>query len=97
MPFKSSKLAPSASRERDHGAGGITPRQSKYLSQTPPLSAGIVERAFLGTASPRTAIKAKCLACCNWQRAEVESCAVTLCPLWRYRPYQDKSEVDHAS
>lgn len=96
MPLKSSRLAPTATPERDRGAGSITLRQSTYLSQTPSLSAGIVKRAFLGAASPRGAIKAKCLACYNWQRTEVESCAVILCPLWNYRPFQEKSEADHA-
>jgi hypothetical protein len=81
-------LAPSASREPKPRGGSITPRQRAYLSKTPSLSVQIVERAFLGTASPRQAIKAKCLSCANWQRDEVEFCAVETCPVWRYRPYQ---------
>ena len=42
--------------------------------------------AFAGTLSPRQAIKAKCLDCCGYDRAEVAGCTVVLCPLHSYRP-----------
>jgi hypothetical protein len=47
-----------------------------------------LRKALDGEGSPREAIKAKCLDCCNWERAEVASCTVVICPLWRWRPYQ---------
>lgn len=60
-----------------------------YVATAPQSCRGVLERALAGAASPRQAIKAKCLACTNWQRDEIAQCAVTLCPLHRYRPFQE--------
>ena len=35
--------------------------------------------------TPRSAIKAQCLECMGWQRAEVARCTSTLCPLYPFR------------
>lgn len=35
--------------------------------------------------TPIKAIRAKCLDCCCGQSAEVRSCQINQCPLWRYR------------
>lgn len=55
--------------------------------QAPPLYAGIRAKALAGTASPRQAIKAMCLECVGYIRADVASCQITDCPLHKYRPY----------
>lgn len=49
-------------------------------------------RAVTGSASPRQAIKAKCQDCCGWEEVieSVKNCAVKTCPVWYYRPYQEK-------
>lgn len=57
----------------------------------PPGARGIVARALAGTASPRAAIKAKCLDCSCYDRAEVTHCRVVSCPLRAYRPFQKKA------
>jgi len=62
--------------------------QAAFLRSVPTGSRGAVGRAFAGTASPRSAIKAKCLDCCHFERAEVAACTVILCPLHPYRPFQ---------
>jgi hypothetical protein len=49
---------------------------------------GVIERAKSGAASPRQAIKAKCLDCCCLDIDEIRHCTVTVCPLWKYRPFQ---------
>ena len=67
---------------------GDLEKQKAYCRDVPPLYVGIVRRAFDCAASPRQAIKAKCLDCCGYQRDEVRHCTVILCPLWAYRPYQ---------
>ena len=85
-------IADRATRSGEVGSGALTPRQLACPAKTPSLSAQIVERAFLGKSSPRQAIKAKCLSCSNWQRAEVEVCSVEVCPLWWYRPYQARAD-----
>lgn len=62
----------------------------EFLSSFVPASARrLITRAFNGCASPRQAIKAKCLDCCCYDRSEVADCRVVLCPLWRYRPFQE--------
>ena len=44
-------------------------------------------RAPLGEGSPRQAIKAFCLECMGWDRAEVAQCTARACPLYEYRPF----------
>ena len=62
--------------------------RAAFLATVPASARGIVQRAFVGNASPRTAIKAKCLDCSGWDRTEVAQCNVILCPLHVHRPYQ---------
>jgi hypothetical protein len=62
--------------------------RTDYLVSVPTSSRGIIDRAFAGKASPRSAIKAKCLDCSHFDRAEVADCLVILCPLHPYRPFQ---------
>ena len=42
----------------------------------------------VGGRSPKAAIKANCLECVGWQRAEVTRCSSPACPLYGYRPFQ---------
>lgn len=49
------------------------------------------KKLFAGAYSGKSkakALKAKCLHCCNFQRAEVTACTTFACPLWSYRPFQ---------
>lgn len=71
----------------------ISERTAQYITQAPDSQKTILSRAFHGTASPRAAIKAKCLTCCHFDRTEVRHCPAVLCPLHRYRPFQDKGEA----
>lgn len=47
--------------------------------------------------SPLKAIRAKCIDCSGDNRAEVERCEITTCPLWMFRrgrnPYRRKREM----
>ena len=63
--------------------------RAKYLAGVPMSARGALARAFAGKASPRAAIKAMCLDCSHFDRAEVADCRVALCPLWSYRPFVD--------
>ena len=59
-----------------------------------PVSAkGILERAYAGN-SRATAIKAMCLQCVGYIRAEITNCSAYGCPLRPYRPYQNGVEDD---
>ena len=55
-----------------------------------PSKAPLLSRVFAGMASPREAIKAKCLECVCFCEVEVRKCTSPGCPLWEYRPYQIK-------
>lgn len=70
------------------GAGYVKAIED-YVRNAPASQQNALTRALLGNASPRSAIKAKCLTCCNFDRSEIENCTVRLCPLWSYRPFQN--------
>lgn len=59
----------------------------KEIKKHSPSMLKTFEKAFSGK-SKATALKAKCLDCCCYQRNEVEKCTTESCPLWQYRPYQ---------
>ena len=61
----------------------------KMVSQAPESAKGALREAFSGSASPRKAIKAMCLACVGFDRSAVKNCTGYSCPLWRYRPFQE--------
>lgn len=63
--------------------------QADYLAQVPASARGFVVRALAGEASPRGAIKAYCLACSHFDRAEIAACPVTRCLLHSYRPFKE--------
>jgi len=46
--------------------------------------------------SMRAAVNAKCQECMNWQYTEVKQCNLIHCPLWQYRPNQEKESTREA-
>ena len=62
----------------------------KRASDAPEASQRGYLAAACGVASPRAAIKAFCMMCVCWQRAEVTLCSAEACPLWAYRPFQNE-------
>jgi hypothetical protein len=61
----------------------------KRIAETGPLYKTIMLKAFEGTASPRAAIKAFCIACTGEDRQAIKGCTGYSCNLWKYRPYQE--------
>ena len=59
--------------------------------QAPPKDRPGYLLAAAGRASPRAAIKAFCLECVGWQRAEVSRCTAPTCLLWLYRPFRKEA------
>lgn len=59
----------------------------------PELWKKLFDKAYGGN-SKASALKAKCLDCSCFNREEVRSCTVQTCPLWIYRPYQNKLEEE---
>ena len=70
--------------------------QQQYLSTLPASVQRTMSRALEGSTSPRQAIKAMCLVCCNFQRSEITLCAMSRCPLHAYRPYQTQDAAETA-
>ena len=64
-------------------------QRATFLQDVPRSARGVVAHAFAGTASPRAAIKAMCLTCSNYDRAEIAGCPVLVCPLHACRPFQN--------
>lgn len=63
------------------------------IAEAPESVKKTLTRAFSGAASPRTAIKAMCLACTGFERAEITNCSGYSCPLWKYRPFQTEEHL----
>ncbi len=66
----------------------LLPQQVSFIESQPVTVRAVLAKSFAKTASPRQAIKAKCLDCCHADREEVRNCTVILCPLHAYRPFQ---------
>ncbi len=69
--------------------GSVSPAVSRRLAQIPDLYRATYLKALSG--SKTAAVKAQCLECVGWQRAEVTRCTDDGCPLFNVRPYQKKS------
>lgn len=56
--------------------------------------AKFMENAYLGNASPKKAIKAKCFDCvCHEEPiSRIRDCKSYICPLHKYRPYKQDGE-----
>lgn len=70
--------------------------QLGYVATTPPTYQTIYVSSLTGKASPRQAIKAKCLECVGFEDVKnaVGGCTCFRCPLWFYRPYQESGAQD---
>ena len=62
-------------------------RVSKAIAESGQLYRSIMQKAYKGTAPPRSAIKAACLICTGYDRPSITHCTGFTCPLWAYRPY----------
>jgi hypothetical protein len=62
------------------------------LKTVPESRRNLVEKAYAGKASARSAIKAKCMHCVGYEETvvRIKECTVFRCPLWNYRPYGEK-------
>ncbi len=62
----------------------------RQVSEDAPSKLGVFRRVYSSSATPRMSIKAKCLECCWMDVAGIRECTGTACPLWGFRPYQQK-------
>ena len=66
----------------------------KYMDDIPAVYRRQYNKAMVGK-SLRAAINSRCLDCCCWQRTEVRDCPAENCPLYPYRPYQNKRSKEN--
>jgi len=64
-------------------------RKLKQIEQIAPSKHGKFVKAYKGH-SLRAGIDANCLDCQGFDLVQVRNCTVLNCPLWPYRPYQNK-------
>ena len=57
------------------------------IAEDAPARLGLFERVYRGTASPRQAMKAKCLECVGFDTKAIVECTAAECPLYDFRPY----------
>ena len=65
-------------------------RMMRQVSEDRSSAVSLFLRVYARQASPREAIKAKCLECCWMEEGTIRECTATECPLWSFRPYQPK-------
>ena len=64
-----------------------TAKIKNLLEQMPESCRRGYAKAMLGK-SLSAAVKAHCLECVGWVRADVTNCTGTACAMWPYRPFQ---------
>ena len=60
------------------------------LKQMPDIHRANYKKAMRGK-SKKAAIKAFCLECVQWQKEDVRLCSDLACPLYPYRPYENRA------
>lgn len=70
----------------------VSERTFHWIANTPSKYLNLRLKTLLGEASPRDAIKAKCLECVGYEDVlpRVGDCRSRSCDLWAYRPYQEQ-------
>ena len=69
----------------------IALKRAARLKTTPESAKGHIVAAWSGNCAPRRAIKAFCLECVGFDRQAIAGCAAYACPLWCFRPFQQKA------
>lgn len=68
----------------------------KWRKNIPDLFRGKFRKQWdraIAKKSMRAAVDAKCADCMCWQNSEIKRCDIITCPLWQYRPLQDKDSA----
>jgi len=73
----------------------IVEQRAKWRENIPDIHNGAYRKLYdkaINKKSMRAAVNSKCLDCMNYQSREIKICSVVTCPLWSYRPYQDRPQ-----
>ena len=62
---------------------------AEHLGQIPKIHRADYENAVSGK-SRKAGVKSFCLECVGWQKEEIRLCTSLECPLYLYRPYQER-------
>lgn len=73
----------------------MNPAQLARMADAPESVRSTLRRAYEGK-SRAAGVKAFCLHCVGYSRADVRDCTSTGCPLHPYRPYQASDEDEQA-
>jgi len=65
----------------------IEEKRQEWCKRIPQMYQKNYQKAMKGR-SLKSAVKAKCLECANWQKEGIKKCLIPTCPLFPYRPYQ---------
>jgi len=68
-------------------------RIQKRIDDMPESCRGIYQKAMKGK-SKAAGVKAFCLECMGWNRAEVKRCDTVTCPLFPYRPFRSPENIN---
>ena len=70
----------------------IAARRAGRIATTPESFRNLLTQSHSGNCSPRVAIKAQCAECNGFDRDAIRDCTAYACPLWQFRPYQQKGQ-----
>lgn len=74
---------------------GQSAARAHIIEHAPPSARNLLRRAYSGKS--RTAgVKAFCLRCVGYVRADVRNCSAPACPLFEYRPFTLSDDDDDA-
>lgn len=73
----------------------LTARQKAEVDAAPVSVRGILTKAY-GGQSKSACVRATCLRCVGYIRAEITNCTADACPLHPVRPYQTGSDDETA-
>jgi hypothetical protein len=106
QPGKRGRSGAMTAEQKAAMAAGRKPRAEKFKDD-PVIQAGFVQLRreinprfstlldkLTEQGSMRAAVALKCLDCSNEQTVEVRNCPCTSCPLYAFRPYQNKADTD---
>ncbi len=96
-PGVTERTLPERRNEREQPKRVLSRRIQEKAAEMPETMRRGYLRAAVGTASPQAAIKAYCLECVGYIRAEVTHCTGVACPLFMYRPFQSAPGENRAT
>jgi hypothetical protein len=82
---------------KQSGAWCSTSRRAIHAPPGDVNACPVRDKRWATEGSTRAAVTLHCLQCVGYLRSEVTACTSIRCPLWAFRPYQDKNEPDFSA